>query len=270
MTATRRLGVRAKLALGLIAAVVVLGGAWLWVRDSSLVAVRKVSITGVHGPDAGQIRSALRLAALNQTTLDVRVSQLRTAVAPYPVVKHVDVSAQFPHGMRIAVEEQLPLGALTAGGQSIAASADGTLLRDSSTSSLPTIAVSALPGGSKVTDGQALGALAVLAAMPPRLEGRVASVTSSSAHGLVVQLRSGPSVYFGDTTDLDAKWTSATEVLGDSSSAGASYIDVSDPARPAAGVSAEAVAAAGLASTGTTTTGSSATSGSTEGSTSGQ
>ena len=49
---------------------------------------------------------------------------------------------------------------------------------------------------------------------------------------------------------LDAKWDSATMVLADPSSAGASYIDVSDPSRPAAGVSEAAVAAAGLITTG--------------------
>ena len=39
-------------------------------------------------------------------------------------------------------------------------------------------------------------------------------------------------------------------MLADPSSAGAAYIDVTDPARPAAGVSEQAVAAAGLATLG--------------------
>ena len=30
----------------------VFGGAWLWLRDSSLVAVARVTVTGVSGPDA--------------------------------------------------------------------------------------------------------------------------------------------------------------------------------------------------------------------------
>jgi len=254
VTATRRLGVRARVALGLLVALVVLGGGWIWVRDSSLVSVRRVSISGAYGPDAGKIRSALRLAALNMTTLDVRLGQLQVAVDPYPIVKHLHVSTQFPHGMRIQVVEQLALGALASGGQSVAATGDGTLLRDVSTASLPTIPVSSLPGGSTVTDGAALNALALLAAAPGRLSARISQVTTSSAHGLVVQLQGGPSLYFGDDTDLDAKWASATEVLADSSSDGASYIDVTDPARPAAGVSQAVVAAAGLATTGSDAT----------------
>jgi cell division protein FtsQ len=255
VTVKRRVGLRVKVAIAVLATVALLGGAWLWLRDSPLVAVRKVSITGVYGPDAGQIRSALRLAALNMSTLDVRQNELRVAVAPYPIVKHLRVSTQFPHGMRIDVVEQLPLGALVAGGQAVAASGDGTLLRDSPTASLPTIPVPALPGGSQVTNGGALEALALLAAAPSRLLSRISQVSGSSVHGLVAQLRSGPSIYFGDDTDLDAKWVSATDVLADPSSAGASYIDVNDSAHPVAGVSPQAVAAAGLATTGTSTTG---------------
>jgi cell division protein FtsQ len=259
VTVRRRLGLRVRVAIGLMVVLAVLGGGWIWVRDSSLVAVRRVSIGGVYGPDAVQIRSALRLAALNMTTLDVRPAQLRTAVAPYPVVKNIRVSTQFPHGMRIQVVEQLPLGALVAGGETVAASGDGTLLRDAPTASLPSIPVPSLPGGTTVTDQSALNALALLAATPPRLTARIAQVVTDSAHGLVVELRSGPSIYFGDASDLDAKWASATAVLGDPSSAGASYIDVTDPARPAAGVSEQAVAAAGLATTGSPSTGSQTT-----------
>jgi cell division protein FtsQ len=250
VTVKRRLGLRVKVGFAILAAVLLLGGAWLWVRDSSLVAVRRVSIAGVYGPDAGRIRSALRLAALNMTTLDVRQGQLRMAVAPYPIVKDLHVSTQFPHGMRIDVVEQLALGALVAGRQAVAVSGDGTLLRDVPAGSLPAIPVASLPGGSAVTDPAVLSALALLAATPARFESRISQVTSTSAHGLVAQLRTGLSIYFGDGSDLDAKWDAATMVLSDPSSAGASYVDVSDPSRPAAGVSEAAVAAAGLITTG--------------------
>lgn len=263
MITRRRVGLRVRVAVAVVAALLLLGGGWLWLRGSSLVAVRKVTITGVYGPDASQIRSALTLSARNMTTLEVRLDQLRTAVAPYPVVKDVQASPQFPHGLRIRVIEQLPVAALTAGGRAVAVSGDGTLLRDVSTGSLPAIPVSLLPGGSQLTDRAALDAVELLSAAPPRLLSRVAQVTEEKPHGLVAQLRSGPDIYFGDTSDLDAKWIAATEMLAEPSVAGASYIDVTDPARSAAGASPQAVAAAGLATTGTSTTGAltSATSG---------
>jgi cell division protein FtsQ len=242
----RRMPLRVRVALVAVLVLAVFGGAWLWVRDSSLVAVRKVTITGVYGPDAAQIRSALVLAARNMTTLDVRLGQLRTTVEPYPVVKDLRVSIQFPHGLRIRVIEQLPVGALFAGGHAVAVTGDGVLLHDVAPGSLPEIPVRLLPGGSQVTDRSTLDALALLSVTPARLLSRIAQVTDGSAHGLVVGLRSGPSIYFGDASGLDAKWTAATEVLADPSSAGAIYIDVTDPSRPAAGASPQAVAAAGL------------------------
>lgn len=247
MITRRRISLRVRVAIAAVAVLALLGGAWLWVRDSSLVAVQKVAISGVYGPESGQIRQALTLAARNMTTLDVRVGQLRTAVGPYPVVKDLRVSTQFPHGLRIRVIEQLPVGAIVAGGHAVAVTGDGTLLHDVAAGSLPQVPVRLLPGGSEVTDRPTLDALALLSVTPTRMLSRIAQVTETSAHGLVAQLRSGPSLYFGDASDLDAKWIAATEVLADPSSAGAIYVDVSDPSRPVAGASPQAVAAAGLA-----------------------
>ncbi len=218
---------------------VALGGAWLWLRDSSLVAVQRVTVTGASGPDARQIRVALVAAARSMTTLDVQISTLRTAVSPFPVVKGLQVSTNFPHGLRIRVIEQIPVATLASDAHRIVVAGDGTLLRDiSPPSSLPTISVPVLPGGSKLTDPRALAAVAVLAAAPYQLLSHVQQVTANATHGVVVQLRNGPSMYFGDPSLLSAKWLAATGVLGDPGSNGASYIDVSDPYRPAAGAAA--------------------------------
>ena len=247
IVARGRVRLRLKLAVAAAATLAVLAGAWVWLRDSSFVAVKRVTVTGVSGPDATKIRSVLTLSARNMTTLDVRVGQLKTAVAPYPMVKDLQVSTQFPHGMRIRVIEDLPVGVIVAGGQSIAASGDGTLLHDAPTASLPQIPLPSFPGGSRVTNGAARDARALLAAAPDRIVSRISQVTMSDPHGLVVALRSGPSIYFGDAGELGAKWTAATEVLAAPTSAGAAYIDVTDPARPVAGVSSAAVSEAGLA-----------------------
>ena len=131
------------------------------------------------------------------TTMNVDMGQLRTAVKPYPDVKHLEVSTQFPHGMRIRVVEQLPVAALVAGGQTVAASPDGTLIHDAPTGSLPKVPVPAFPGGSRVTDPTALNALALLAATPEPLLAKISQVTTSAPHGLVAQLRNGPTIYFG-------------------------------------------------------------------------
>ena len=251
----RRVGRRTRLSLLCLAVLLaLLGASWLWFRDSSLVAVDHVTVRGETGLDSGQIRSALIAAARNMTTLDVRMGRLRTAVAPYPVVRDLKVSAQFPHGMRIEVIERSPVGAVLVGGRSLAVAGDGTLLYDVPVpSSLPVIPLPVPPGGKRVTDGRGRDEVALLAAAPQPLLAKVSQVSTDGSHGLVAQIRGGPSVYFGAATQLQAKWVSAAAVLADPGSAGAQYIDVTDPQRPAAGAAtSQAPASASSASTGST------------------
>lgn len=223
-----------------VAVLLVAAGGWVWLRSSSLVAVQRVTIVGVRGPDAGQIRSALRAAARSMTTLNVKMGALRTAVEPYPVVKQLHVTTNFPHRMRIRVTEQVPVAIVSAGGQETAVSADGTLLHGvTAAATLPTITLEVAPGGTHVS-GAALSEVKLLAAAPYALLGKIGQATSDDAHGLVIQLRNGPKVYFGDDGDLAAKWAAAAAVLADSGSAGADYVDVTVPSRPAAGVGSDA------------------------------
>lgn len=224
-----------RLVAGTIVVAALLAGAWFWLRDSSLVSVERVTVTGVSGPDAQQIRDVLVSAAHSMTTLDVNTGRLRTAVGPFPVVKDLRISTQFPHGMRIHVVEEVPVGAIVVGNHSIAAAGDGTLLPDSTTASLPAIPLPVTPAGSRVTNPGALAALTVLAAAPSQLLTRIGQVGTGPSHGVVVQLREGPSVYFGDASRATAKWLAAAAVLSDPGSAGAAYIDVTDPERPATG-----------------------------------
>lgn len=253
--ASRRVDVRQLLAsttarrglAGFVILLLLLGGLWLWFRDSSFVSVKRVSVIGASGPDASAIRSALSEAARNMTTLDVQMRQLDTAVKPYPVVKSLQVSTQFPHGMRIDVKEENPVAAIEIGGHQIAVASDGTLLKDAGGfGTLPLITLRTLPGGSRLTDAGAMQDVALLAAAPYQLLPKLSQASVSGTHGLVAQLRNGPSLYFGDASRLDAKWAAAVAALNASSTAGAQYIDLSDPEHPAAGA---------LAPTGTTATG---------------
>jgi cell division protein FtsQ len=238
-----------------------LGGAWLWVRDSSLVSVEHVTVTGDSGPDAAQIRSALVSAARTMSTLDVHIDRLRTAVAPYPVVRDVRVSTDFPHGLRIQVIEQIPVATIVVGGRSVPVAADGTLLHDAgSTPPLPVLQLRSVPGGARLSDPEAMSEVALLAAAPYPLLAKISQLSQVGVHGLTAQLRNGPAIYFGDASQPAAKWRAVVAVLADPGSAGATYIDVTDPRHPAAGSGTAAVAAAGVgggASTGAASSGSS-------------
>jgi cell division protein FtsQ len=237
----------------LAAVLIALLGGWFWLRDSSLVGVKRVTVVGARGPDASQIRSALIAAGRKMTTLDVQTSRLRAAVSRFAVVKDLRIATHFPHGLKIQVVEQIPVAMLVGGDRRIAVAGNGTLLRDVRPSpSLPAVSVQALPSGSRLTNRVALAAITVLGAAPYQLLAHVDGVTDNAAHGVVVNLRHGPSLYFGDPTLLGSKWTAAADVLADPGSAGASYIDLVNPERPAAGTAGPTASSTPAASTAVT------------------
>ncbi len=222
--------------LALVIAVPLLGCGWLWLRQSPFVSVQHVQISGVHGPEAAAVRSALTDAAHGMSTLDVQTGALLTAVAPLRVVREVRAVPRFPHGLRIEVVEQLPVAAVLAGGVRTAVAADGVVLGPALLSgSLPTIPATAeLAAGRRVKGADLLGALTVLGAAPAPLA-RLVERAFMGPHGLTVAMRNGLLVYFGDATRPHAKWLSLADVLADAGSAGAAYVDVRLPSRPAAG-----------------------------------
>jgi cell division protein FtsQ len=259
---TRRLAVRRallrhrRLRIALLACAVslpLLTGGWMWLRHSSFVAVQRVRVSGVHGAEAQAIEAALTGAARHMSTLDVNLGALRAAAAPFVVVRAVHATASPPHGLSIEVTERLPVAALLAGGTRTAVAADGVVLGPALLSStLPTLTGSSAPAtGAPVGDPGLLSALTVLGAAPEPFA-RVVARVFSGASGLTVAMRNGLLAYFGDATRPHAKWLSLARVLADSSSSGASYVDVRVPEHPAAGFPAGAgPSAAATAASGT-------------------
>jgi|HubBroStandDraft_3_1064219.scaffolds.fasta_scaffold04931_2 cell division protein FtsQ len=220
-------------------ALALLGGGWLWLRGSSFVAVRSVRIAGVHGIEESQIRAALEREAKRMTTLDFDAGALRSAVSQFTIVAAVHATTSFPHTVRIAVTERPPVAALSSAGQRTAVAADGVVLGPALLSSaLPTITSPYAPlTGTRLSRPTTLAAVAALAAAPPELV-RFVTRVYSGPQGLTVAMRNGLLVYFGDATRPHAKWLSLARVLVSPSAAGAIYVDVRLPERPAAGFSA--------------------------------
>jgi cell division protein FtsQ len=242
-----------------LVAIPLLAGGWLLLRKSSFTAVEHVRVSGVHGPQARAIEAALDEAAGHMSTLGVNAAALRAAVASYPVVRAVHTVPSFPHGLRIEVTEQLPVAALTIGGQRTAVAADGVVLGPGLiTGSLPALSDSqglAPAVGGRVEGQTLLAELVILGAEPRQLMRFDARVFSSpKGEGLTVAMRNGLLVYFGDATRPHAKWLSLARVLADPGSAGATYIDVRVPERPAAGFSSASALTESTSSTGATAT----------------
>src|SRR3954452_22654393 len=95
-----------RVGLGLIVVFAAVATGWMWLRDSSLVAVKDVQITGVTASDGDQVKSALEPAALEMTTLHVRPEALHDATANLSSVASLEISSDFPHTLRIHVNER--------------------------------------------------------------------------------------------------------------------------------------------------------------------
>ena len=221
------------LATGLL---VLAAGYQFWLRDSSFVAVEKVTITGLSASDSERVRLALTTAGRSMTTLHVDQEALERAVAGYPVVRDLEVTTDFPHGLNIHVVQHVPAAIAVGDGGRVAVAGDGTILQGvTADKRLPTVEVEGAVGVERLSDGTALASAAIAGAAPAALRGRIAEVGEDGQLGQVAQLRDGPEVIFGDATRLRAKWAAASRVLADLEASGTSYVDVRIPGRPAAG-----------------------------------
>jgi cell division protein FtsQ len=220
------------------AAVIVLAGlgigGWLWLRDSSLVAVTAVRVSGATTSDEARIRSALESAARDMTTLHVREDVLDDVASRFPSVAGLRVDTDFPHRVSIQVLEHRPVAALDVDGRLTPVSGTGVVLTGVEAGDrLPTIRREQFPGP-HIEDAKTQAALAVAAEAPRQLLARGERLWWGP-EGLTMDLRDGPPLYFGTRDDAAAKWAAAARVLAEPSAAGATYLDLRVPGRVAAG-----------------------------------
>ena len=209
---------------------------YFWVRDSSLVAVSDVDVTGLTTKDSPRIRAALESAGEDMTTLHVRVDELEEVAAQFPVIGSIHVEADFPHGLRIEVEERPAAALVSVDGVPVPVAGDGTVLRGLlPPPGLPLLRMDKPAADGRVTDPRTLRALLVAGAAPVGFSQRIERVGEGPEQGIVIELKNGPEIIFGDADYAIEKWTAAVRVLADSDAVGATYIDVRLPERPVAG-----------------------------------
>jgi cell division protein FtsQ len=227
---------RRRLVLAAIVAVALAALYHLWLRDSSLVAVKDVEVTGLTSKDGPRIRAMLEVAAEDMTTLHVRTEELEEAARAFPVVGSIHVETDFPNGLRIEVEERPAAALVSVDGVPLPVAADGTVLRGlRPPDGLPLLRTEKPAIDGRVTDAQTLRALLVAGAAPAGFPQRIERLSEGSEQGIVVELADGPELIFGDADHAAEKWGAAVRVLADADAAGASYIDVRLPERPVAG-----------------------------------
>ena len=214
----------------------------LWFRNSSFVAVEKVTIEGVHGPEQEAVEAALSQAAGDMTTLNVDDEALEAAVAGFPTVVGVDADADFPHDLALLVRERPPVLLATAGGESLPVAGDGTVLPGVEVSGLkiPSIGVDELPAQGRLS-GDALQIARVMGPAPKPLLELVEEISVGGQEGVQVTLQGGVPVWFGGSDDAAAKWDATAAILADPQIDTLTYVDVRVAARPSIGGAAPAV-----------------------------
>ena len=214
----------------------------LWFRNSSFVAVEKVTIEGVHGPEQEAVEAALSQAAGDMTTLNVDDEALEAAVAGFPTVVGVDADADFPHDLALLVRERPPVLLATAGGESLPVAGDGTVLPgvDVSDLKIPSIGVDELPAQGRLS-GDALQIARVMGPAPKPLLELVEEISVGGEEGVQVTLRGGVPVWFGGSDDAAAKWDATAAILADPQIDTLTYVDVRVAERPSIGGAAPAV-----------------------------
>jgi cell division protein FtsQ len=226
---------RRRLLAAAVILLVIYGGYMLWFRDLSLFAINDVTVKGATTNER-EIRSAVEQVAGDMTTLHIKDDELRDAVARFPTVASVGASTSFPHGLEVTVTERLPVAFIQVSGQQTAVSADGYLLAgaDFDAKALPRIEGAAAHGAR--LDDDAAAQAAILGATPGPLRNHItASTWDDQRGGVVVDLKNGPEVRFGDGSRAQDKWQAAVAVLSSNDRGSPSYLDVSVPDRPVSG-----------------------------------
>jgi hypothetical protein len=228
---------RRSVAIGFSILACALGG-YLLARETSLFAVTRIEVNGGSPQVAAQVRGALApllgtsLVGLDGTAVLRRVDAL-------PTVVRSSYDRAFPHTLRISVVPERPAAVLRSGRDSWLVSVRGRVMER-----LPSPAASKLPriwvgAGTPVRVGAELPvAQGGAAAHAVGFAGAFAARVTSASYGdgaLVFHLRSGVELLLGDRGAIKLKVAVAARTLA-LLPAGSTFLDVSVPGRPVAGV----------------------------------
>mgnify|MGYP003451681117 CR=1 FL=1 len=199
----------------LIIGAALVAGYQFWFRDSSFVDIKKLTVNGVvtNTDEGRQIESAVRLAMDQMTTLHVRQEILDEEMSRFPRVESATIKTPSPDSATV----------LGSPGDQV--------------DYLPLIEAGDPPEGDRLT-GRALNQALVLGAAPRELKAYVES-SKYGPDGVQVRMSNGMTLIFGDATEADEKWRSASTVIADPNVPSTSYVDLTIPRRPAVRATAD-------------------------------
>jgi len=218
---------------------VVLCACAVWGTHSPVFRLRSVSVIGRHRLSAAQVE---QLAGLSGDTnvFWANAGALALRLERNPWIASAQISRSLPSSLRITIRERTPV-AVVPGRPPQVVAADGVVLEPATAkaaASLPLIvqggrAVGPQSGGATSRTKLALGAVAVLS---PGVRAQVESVSVArdASAGVVLKLRDGTLVRFGDDTKAGEKARVLRAMLAWAKHHGvqAAVIDVESPTSP--------------------------------------
>jgi cell division protein FtsQ len=244
---------RRRLAVAVAALLIVLAGVgFLWVRSSSVFAVRYASVPVAEHVSPEALRAAL-LPVSGVNLLRVSTEELEQTLVDIPWVRSARVYRRFPDSLEVSVDEHTAAAVVRdSEGVDWLLAEDGTVLEQTSPSSpaVPRIVL----GGQGEGEGEVYARLGITVG-PRLLEGIPVALALEAEAGawpsaehpvdhivvlqtgdFVLELQRGGQVRLGDDTDLDEKFMVAREIVDRYLKDGKSleYVDVRVPSRPVA------------------------------------
>lgn len=232
----------ASLAAGLCLAAAGLGG-YAAARETNAFALREIRVDGAPPALAGEVQEALApLAGGSLLALDGRRVVERVQAIPH--VRAATYDRDFPHGLVVTVERELPAAVFRRGPESWLVSDRGRVLEEVGRGAHPRLPRVWVPGSTKiepgaiVPGGKAVRGTAVAAALRgSALEAHVRAIEAGERE-LVLKLGSGLELRLGDESELALKVAVAARILPlfpVPAAGGHEYLDVSVPERPVGG-----------------------------------
>jgi cell division protein FtsQ len=190
----------------LLAAMGLAGGVTWALYDSSLLAVRSVTVTGTRLVPESEV---LAVAGVRPGTPLIRLSTARVAARVLTItqVQGVQVTKTWPDRVVIAVRERTSaLAVALSGGGFDLIDADGVIVQSAATrpAGLPLFTTTAVASSLR-GDPDVAAAAAVLGELPASLRSSVASVIAPSPDQVTLSLGSGVTIVWGGADDAAAK-----------------------------------------------------------------
>lgn len=218
-----------------VALAALLAGLFMLVRDTPLVEVREVAVTGLSQDYDQAAREAVIDEARNMTTLNFSTDRIEETLAEFADVAQVDVTRHIPHGVSIDVQIRRPVLLARVSGKTVLLAQTGEVMDARYLKSgVPKLDVTGRVVDGRLAGGKGLSAVKVLGAAPQALMAKVKNIRFGKL-GIVVGMEGGLDLYFGSAKGAASKWKDAATVLASGKASGAAYLDLRVPGRVAIG-----------------------------------